>query len=111
MDIKAGRANYGAVTGTLDPGLAAVEESVALLKESGVAHEFRTTVVRELHSEADFADIADWLAGEERYFLQAFKDSGDLIHAGYSGCTAEEMEWYLALVRVRIPGAALRGVE
>ena len=111
MDIKAGRDNYPAVTGTLRPGLTGVEESVSLLWESGTAHEFRTTVVRELHSDADFADIAIWLAGEERYFLQAFKDSGDLITQTCSGCSKEEMEHFLSIVRVGVPSAAIRGMD
>ena len=111
MDIKAGRANYPAVTGTLRPGMDAVAESVELLRTSGVEHEFRTTVVRELHSDEDFRDIGEWLAGEERYFLQAFKDSGDLVSDGCSACSAEEMERYLAIVRTTIPGAQLRGVD
>ncbi len=111
MDIKAGRDNYPAVTGTVRPGLAAVEESVELLKTCGVEHEFRTTVVRELHSEADFADIGRWLRGEERYFLQAFKDSGDLVSGSCSPCTREEMERFLSVVRESIPGAELRGMD
>ncbi len=111
MDIKAGRQNYSAVTGTLRPGLDAVEESVALLKSAGTPHEFRTTVVRGLHTDEDFEDIAAWLAGEERCFLQAFKDSGDLIGEGCSGFTAEEMEHFLSIVRRTVPNAALRGVE
>ena len=111
MDIKAGRENYPSVTGTLRPGLAAVEESAELLRRSGVEHEFRTTVVKELHSDGDFEDIAQWLAGEARYFLQAFKDSGDLLTAGCSGCSAEEMERYLQIVQKTIPDAAIRGMD
>ena len=111
MDIKAGRMNYSAVTGTLRPGLDAVAESVELLRTSGVTHEFRTTVVRELHADEDFIDIARWLAGEERYFLQAFKDSGDIISGGYSACTREEMEHFLALAAETIPHAQIRGMD
>lgn len=76
MDIKAGRENYSAVTGTLRPGLAAVEECARMLMNGDTDFEFRTTVVRGLHSAEDFADIAAWLPGNEKYFLQAFKDSG-----------------------------------
>ena len=111
MDIKAGRDNYPSVTGTLRPSLAAVEESVKLLKAGRTEHEFRTTVVKELHTDADFEDIGLWLAGEERYFLQAFKDSGDLLTTGCSGCTREEMEHFLQIAQKNIPGAAIRGMD
>ena len=111
MDIKAGRPNYPSATGTLRPGLEAVEESVELLRRSGWEHEFRTTVVRELHSDEDFLDIAAWLRGEERYFLQAFRDSGDLVAGNCTGCTREEMEHFLSIVLPAIPGAAIRGMD
>ena len=111
MDIKAGRDNYPSVTGTLRPSLPAVEESAELLRACGVEHEFRTTVVKELHSDADFEDIARWLAGEERYFLQSFKDSGDLLTPNCSGCSREEMEHFLQIVQKTVPGAAIRGMD
>ena len=111
MDIKAGRDNYPAVTGTLRPGLEAVEESAALLMEGRVDFEFRTTVVRELHTKEDFLDIAQWLRGEEKYFLQGFKDSGDNISAGFSAYSPEEMEQLRALVLPAIPHTEIRGME
>ena len=92
MDIKAGRENYSAVTGTLRP-------------------EFRTTVVRGLHSAEDFADIAAWLPGNEKYFLQAFKDSGDVISGGCAAFTREEMESFRAILLPAIPNAAIRGMD
>ena len=111
MDIKAGRSNYSAVTGTLRPGMDAVSRSVEILRDCDTEHEFRTTVVRELHSDEDFADIADWLAGEKRYFLQEFKDSGDLVSDGCSACGPEDMNRFLSIVRETIPGAAIRGMD
>ena len=111
MDVKAGRDNYPSVTGTIRPGLPAVEESAALLMEGRVDFEFRTTVVRELHTMEDFDDIAAWLAGGEKYFLQAFKDSGDLLTPGHSACTKEEMEAFRARLLPAIPRTALRGID
>ena len=67
--------------------------------------------MKELHSDSDFEDIGRWLAGEERYFLQAFKDSGDLLTPGCSGCSAEEMQHFLSIVRRTVPHAAIRGMD
>lgn len=105
MDIKAGRENYSAVTGTLRPGLAAVEECARMLMNGDTDFEFRTTVVRGLHSAEDFADIAAWLPGNEKYFLQAFKDSGDVISGGCAAFTREEMESFRAILLPAIPNA------
>ena len=84
MDIKNCREKYPITVGVADFDIAAIDESIRLLKTSGVAHEFRTTVVRELHTVEDIADIAKWLGGGERLFLQQFVDSGDLIGEGMS---------------------------
>ena len=57
----------------------AKEESAQLLMKGKVPFEFRTTLVRELHTEEDIRSIGRWLAGDESYFLQSFLDSGDLL--------------------------------
>ncbi len=111
MDIKAGRDNYPAVTGTLRPGLDAVEESAAMLMAGDTPFEFRTTVVRELHTAEDFEDIARWLAGSESYFLQGFKDSGDNISGGYSAYSRQEMEAFRTILLPFIPLTEIRGMD
>lgn len=108
MDIKAGPDHYALAAGT-DVDLAAVRESVNLISGSGVEHEFRTTVVRGIHTQADFEAIGQWLQGEERYFLQPFRDSGDILGTGCTGFSHDELALFLRTVQAYIPAAALRG--
>ena len=68
-------------------------------------------MVRELHTPQDLAEIGRRLAGAERFFIQCFVDSGDLIGSGLSPCSGEELEALLAAVRPFIPSAELRGAE
>ena len=82
-----------------------------MLMDSDTDFEFRTTVVRGLHSAEDFADIAAWLLGNEKYFLQAFKDSGDVISGGCAAFTREEMESFRAILLPAIPNAEIRGMD
>jgi pyruvate formate lyase activating enzyme len=110
MDLKAGPARYAAVAGVPGLDLAPVRASVAYLLSGAVPYEFRTTVVRGLHTEQDFVEIADWIAGAQAYYLQGFVDSGDLIGSGCSAFSRAEMEHFLALVKPKIPAAELRGV-
>lgn len=85
MDIKNSREKYPLTVGVQHFDPAVIDESITLLRESGVAHEFRTTVVRELHTVEDIVAIARWVQGDgERLFLQQFVDSGDLIGEGMS---------------------------
>ena len=111
MDLKAAPDNYAAVCGLNAMDLTAIEESVDLLRTSGIPHEFRTTFVKGLHHISDAEGIGSWIAGEKRYFLQNFKDSGDILCPGYDAFSREEMQELLLAVRPFVPGAQLRGVD
>ena len=111
MDIKSSRENYGRLIGLPGYDTAAVEESAALLMEGRVDFEFRTTAVKEFHCAEDFERIGQWLQGEEKYFLQCFKDSGDILGSGCSAFTKNEMESLRQAVLPYIPNTCLRGVD
>lgn len=111
MDIKSSPDGYAAATGIKSPDLDAVKRSVSLLESSGVDHEFRTTLVRELHGEAEMHDIGRWLRSTKKYFLQGFVDSGNLIGGPFSAHSSEELHRLLAIIKEYIPSAALRGTE
>ena len=84
MDIKNSKSKYGMSVGIPDFDISNIEKSVAFLMNGKVDFEFRTTVVKELHTEQDIQDIGEWIKGAPRYFLQNFVDSGDLIGEGLS---------------------------
>lgn len=109
MDIKTSRERYAAVSGIDGIDVSKIEESAALVMRSGVPYEFRTTVVRELHSAEDFVKIGEWLAGAEQYFLQGFIDSGDVILEGLHGYDKKDLKELLNLLKVKIPSAKIRG--
>lgn len=110
MDIKSSPEHYEAaagVTGILD----AVKESAELLRLSGIPHEFRTTAVRNLHTVDDFRSIGKWLAGEARYYIQSYADSGDILAPGMEAFSNAELHELLQAVKPYIPSAELRGVD
>lgn len=78
LDVKAPPEKYALLAGRPDLDLAPLERSIALLRESGLAHEFRTTVAPGLLVEEDIAAIARWLQGAQRYVLQQFRPLGTL---------------------------------
>ena len=77
---------------------------------SDVDYEFRTTVVRELHSPDDINAIGKWIRGAKKYFLQSFTDSGELIGDGYSAHSPQDMGALLDIAKQYVPSAALRGI-
>ena len=79
MDIKNSKDKYSLSVGLDDIDIKKIERSVSFLLENRVEYEFRTTVVKELHTPNDIESISRWISGAKRYFLQNFIDSGDLI--------------------------------
>ncbi len=110
MDIKNCPESYAITAGVDALDIDSIKESVAYLKEGHVPYEFRTTVVKHYHNEDSFERIGQWLTGTEKYFLQNFVDSGDLIGKKTKGCSEEEMKGFLAIAQKYIPCAKLRGM-
>jgi pyruvate formate lyase activating enzyme len=73
MDVKAPPTKYAQLTGTPDVDITRIERSLRLIRESGAAYEFRTTVVPGLLNADDIESIARWIAGAARYVLQQFR--------------------------------------
>ena len=112
MDIKSSMEGYGVVCGLSNPPAAKLMESISILRNSGIKHEFRTTVIEEVHDEEIMKKIGELIEGADRYFLQQFEDSGELIEEGrYTSPSMEKMEKLLAIVRDKVPNAQIRGIE
>ena len=109
MDIKNSKEKY-ALTAGADVDIEKISESVEILMSSDVDYEFRTTVVRELHSPEDINAIGKWIRGAKKYFLQSFTDSGELIGDGYSAHSPQDMGALLDIAKQYVPSAALRGI-
>ena len=109
MDIKNSKESYGITSGVDEKYMEAICESVEFLKQGRLPFEFRTTVVKYFHDEEAFEKIGQWIAGVDKYYLQKFKNSGDLINQHVQGCTDEEMEKFLSVVKKYVPNAQLRG--
>ena len=111
MDVKSSLERYPSAAGVSSFFPDKIEKSVSFLMEGHVPYEFRTTVVRELHSADDFRKIGAWLKGCSAYFLQNYVESGNVLQPGFTSCTKEELLEFLNIVKPDIPNAALRGVD
>lgn len=77
FDVKAPFADYARITGVNGSGDSA-QASAQLILESGIAHEFRTTIHPDLISEGELLVLAQTLAGMgvQNYALQVFRKQG-----------------------------------
>ena len=107
MDVKNSPENYSMTVGC-EVDMEKIGRSVSILLSGKVDYEFRTTVVRELHSIDDFKAISEWIKGAKRYFLQTFEDSGDLIGSGFSAYSEAETKAILGQILPNVPNAQIR---
>jgi len=110
MDIKSGHSNYAKVSGIHNLNMKQVEKSISIIENSNIPYEFRTTVVRELHTETDFQEITLMISPKSPYFIQSFKNSGNILTPGLSSCDIETLNSYLSIIKEKIPNSALRGI-
>lgn len=111
MDIKNCPSKYESTVGC-PLSMDAIHQSIQLLMESPIDYEFRTTVVRELHTMDDLIEIGQWISGARQYHLQKFVDSGNLLCPNqFTSYTDGEMIAFRDSLREFLPFVSLRGVN
>ena len=106
MDIKNAPEEYARTIGLKSFDIAPVERSKEMLLRGDIDYEFRTTVVKGIHIGA-----AKWIEGAKEYYLQQFKDSGNLILPdGLSAYDEKQMHALADAVRDYVPTVEVRGV-
>ena len=111
MDIKNAPEKYAETIGFEHFDLGPVEESKNFLLAGNMDYEFRTTVVRGIHTEESLIGAAKWIQGAGEYYLQQFKDSGNLVLGeGLSAYDEKQMHALADAVREYVPAVEVRGV-
>jgi pyruvate formate lyase activating enzyme len=90
MDIKNTKEKYNLACGLKNISFENIEASVEIIRQSGITHEFRTTLVKELHTKDDLIVIGKWLNNSD-WYLQPFEDNGKILKKGYSSYTDKEI--------------------
>lgn len=113
MDIKNCPARYAETAGLNQDAfqIENIERSMEVLKQGGVPYEFRTTVVKELHTEEDLVNMAKWIGEAPVLYLQQFQEADSTIQTGLHPWPKEEMEAVLEKIRPIIPNVCLRGMR
>ncbi len=109
MDIKNSKQKYFLTVGVNSIDFAPIEKSIEILKSSSIAYEFRTTLIREFHSEDDIKDIANLINGAKKYFIQKYKDCEACISHGYHEVDKEVVENYANIMRKSVDMVGIRG--
>lgn len=110
MDIKAPLYKYNKASGTI-VDKEKVEECVKLLLQGKVEYEFRTTLVKEMHTIEDVLKIGDWILGAKHYYLQNYQDTDKNIQTGFHQMEKDDLFLIKEKLKERGINVILRGVE
>lgn len=120
------RSNYARAAGLPHMDISRIEESIGILKSSGIPYEFRTTVVKGIHTVGEFKEIGRWIEGCPAYYLQSYQENDKCLYrmtqtaesnavkpSGaelFGAFSREELEQMAELVRKYVGKVVLRGV-
>ena len=110
MDIKNSPELYGKTVGIEPFDLSPILKSIEILTSGTTPYEFRTTVSKTFHTEESLRGAGELIKGAEVWYLQAFKDSGNLIENGIVGYDENELKNLCNLLGGYAKSVILRGV-
>lgn len=111
MDIKNSKKKYIETSGLSSLDLSKIEDSIHFLINSTTDYEFRTTLVKELHSKEDLFEIGKWIYNCKAYYLQNYKETEGVINPGFTSYSKNELLDFRELLLPLIPSTSLRGVD
>jgi pyruvate formate lyase activating enzyme len=111
MDIKNSKEKYSLSNGIDNFNTENVSESVSFLLSADLDYEFRTTIIKEHHTKEDILSIGKWIEGAKAYYLQAYKDSGDVISAGLHGLLKSELNGFREILLPYVHTVGIRGID
>lgn len=110
MDIKNSYEKYHITTGSkID--VEKIKKSVEILLKNKVDYEFRTTVVKELHTLDDLKQISINIKGAKRYFIQNYQYQDSVIDKSLNPLSKEELLGFIEVVKANVESASLRGID
>ncbi len=111
MDIKQCKEKYNSIACMNSFDFKPIERSVEILKSCNIDYEFRTTIMKESHTQEDMEEIGKWLQGAKAYYLQSYKESEQVINPIFSPHSVETLEKFVTILKPYIPNTNLRGVD
>ena len=112
MDIKNDKNSYASIIGFNHYDTKKVEQTVEYFLNKKDNYEFRTTLINEFHKKQNIIEIAKWIKGANKYFLQKFKAGDNCLDAdGLSPVDNQTTLEFLEILRKDIPNTQTRGYD
>lgn len=110
MDIKNSPDLYGKTVGIEPFDMTPILHSIEILKSGKTPYEFRTTVSRTFHTERSLREAGELIRGADAWYLQAFKDSGNVLGNGIVGYDENTLQNLCKVLAGYAKRVELRGV-
>lgn len=92
MDVKHTWEKYPSLVGPIWD-LTPYQQSVEIIKKSTIEYEFRTTIIRWVHTDDDIREIATQVQGARKYVLQNYRN-GEVLDRQFEGSPFSPKELY-----------------
>lgn len=111
MDVKSSPYKYAKTCGLSSVNIENIQESISFLMSQDLPYEFRTTIVKELHTLDDILQIGQWIQGCKAYYLQSYRDSEQVIQPGFTSYSKNELIELQTQLKKYIDYVEIRGID
>ena len=108
MDIKNNFVNYESASGVQNNNIENIKKSIEIIENSGIEHEFRTTVVKEIHNEKMLENICEFIGKNEKYYIQNFVDNENVLKTGLTSFEKIELQEIVNKLKNTYPNIEVR---
>lgn len=108
MDVKNSIPLYKDVTG-VKPLVEKLKRSIEIIRNSSIDHEFRTTIIRNIHDIDKIETICSYVNGDKMY-LQNFEQSENVLGKNLESFSREELIKISQIMKGKYPNVKVRGI-
>ena len=108
MDIKNVLEEYKDVTG-VNIVIDRIKKSIKILQNSNIDHEFRTTIIKNIHDVNKILKICSYV-NDDKMYLQNFEQSENVLAKDLESFTKEELINIEKQVKEKYPNVKVRGL-
>lgn len=111
VDIKAGPDHYSRLAGVSAPAMDKVRETVDFLLHGQLDYEFRTTVVKELHTEETFGKSDSGSGAQRNIISRHIRTLTESLSLGFESYTLAELQAFQKILKETISLVEIRGID
>lgn len=108
MDIKNSFSCYEKIVDVKNPFIEQIKESIDLIRNSGLEHEFRTTIMKEHHDIESLKEICRYIGKNEKYYIQNFRLSDCVLDKSLTPFNNDELSNIQQILNKEFPNAQVR---